>query len=75
MPSNEQDRQLRAELAAELGWYPADLDDDSTVRHRAAAARDKNYREPAKKWAHLAEEKRRHDVEATGRAAVADLYE
>ena len=27
MPSSEHDKRLRAELAAELGWYPADLDD------------------------------------------------
>jgi len=24
---SEEERRLRAELAAELGWYPADLDD------------------------------------------------
>ena len=27
MPTNEPDKRLRAELAAELGWYPADLFD------------------------------------------------
>ena len=27
MATGEHDKRLRAELAAELGWYPADLDD------------------------------------------------
>ena len=31
MPSSERDKRLRAELAAELGWYPADLDDAATL--------------------------------------------
>jgi hypothetical protein len=34
VPSSERDKRLRAELAAELGWYPADLDDESIARHR-----------------------------------------
>jgi hypothetical protein len=72
--SNTKHRQLRAELAAELGWYPADLDDESVARHRAAA-RKSTEPDPAKKWAHLAELKRQRDVEAAGRAAVADLYD
>ena len=53
MPSTERDKRLRAELAAELGWYPADLDDDSIARHRADAARKKTDRDPAKKWGGL----------------------
>ncbi len=73
--SSEHDRRLRAELAAELGWYPADLDDESIARHRADAARKKTDRDPAKKWAHLTEARRQRDVVAAGRAAVADLYE
>jgi hypothetical protein len=75
MPSSERDKRLRAELAAELGWYPADLDDDSIARHRADAARKKTDRDPAKKWAHLSELSRQREVEAKGRAEVADLYE
>ncbi len=75
MPSSEHDKCLRAELAAELGWYPADLDDESIARHRADAARKKTDRDPARKWAHLTELARQRDVEAAGRAAVADLYE
>lgn len=74
MSSNDQDRRLRAQLAAELGYYPADLDDESIARHRAAAHKTTNA-DPSKKWAHLAEEKRRRDVETAGRAAVADLYD
>ena len=75
MPTSEHDKRLRAELAAELGWYPADLDDESIARHRADAARKKTDRDPAKRWAHLTELARQRDVEAAGRAAVADLYE
>jgi hypothetical protein len=75
MPSSEHDKRLRAELAAELGWYPADLDDESVARHRANAARKKTDHDPAKQWAHLTERARQRDVEAKGRAEVADLYE
>jgi hypothetical protein len=75
MAFSERECRLRAELAAELGWYRADLDDESIARHRADAARKKSDREPAMKWAHLTEVKRQRDVEAAGRAAVADLYE
>ena len=73
---SEEESRLRAELAAELGWYPADLDDESIARHRADAARKKTDRDPAKKWAHLTELARQRDVEpAWPRAEVADLYE
>jgi hypothetical protein len=73
VPSSERDKRLRAELAAELGWHPADLDDESIARHRADAARKKTDHDPAKKWAHLTELARQRDVEAKGRAEVADL--
>jgi hypothetical protein len=43
---------LRAELAAELGWYPADLDDESIARHRADAAHKKTDRDPPPKGGH-----------------------
>jgi hypothetical protein len=49
--SSDHDKRLRGELAAELGWYPADLDDESIARHRADAARKKSDRDPAMKWA------------------------
>ena len=62
-------------MAAELGWYPADLDDESIARHRLDAARKRTDHDPAKKWAHLIELARQRAVEAVGRAAVADLYE
>jgi hypothetical protein len=75
MPSSERDRRVRVELAAELGWYPADLGDESIARHRADADRKKTDRDPAKRWAHLTELARQREVEAKGRAEVADLYE
>ena len=75
MPTSDHDKRLRAELAAELGWYPVDLDDESIARHRADAARKKTDRDPAKKWAHLTELARQREVETKGRAEVADLYE
>ena len=75
MPTSEPDKRLRAELAAELGWYPADLDDESIARHRAGAARKETDRDPAKRWAHLTERARQRDVEQRGREEVADLYE
>jgi hypothetical protein len=75
VPSSERDKRLRADLAAELGWYPADLDDDSIARQRADPARKKTDRDPAKKWPHLTELARQREVEAKGRAEVADLYE
>jgi hypothetical protein len=46
VPSSENDKRLRAELAAELGWYPADLDDESIARHRVDAARTKTDLDP-----------------------------
>jgi hypothetical protein len=72
--SGPETKRPRAELAAELGWYPADLDDESVARHRAAA-RKRTDHDPAKRWAHLVELARQREVEAAGRAAVADLYE
>jgi hypothetical protein len=76
--TNEHDKRLRAELAAELGYYPATLDPEDIERHRrlnaaldAAPTREK----VARRYAHLNEEKRRNEDEAQGRAEVADLYE
>ena len=69
VPSSERDKRLRAELAAELGWYPADLDDESIARQRADAARTKTEHDPAKKWVHLTELLRQRDVAVAGRAA------
>ena len=52
MPSSDHDKRLRAELDAELGWYPAGLDDEAIARHRADAARKNTDRDPAKKSGH-----------------------
>src|SRR5258705_7574035 len=52
---SSEDQRRRAELAAELGWYPAGLDDKCVARHRADAARKNTDRDPAMKWAHLTE--------------------
>jgi hypothetical protein len=46
VPTSEPGKRLRAERAAELGWYPADLDDESIARHRADAARKRTDRDP-----------------------------
>jgi hypothetical protein len=73
VPTSQPDKRLRADLAAELGWYPADLDDDSISRHRAEAARKTNDCDPSKRWAHRTELARQRDVAAAGRAAVADF--
>ena len=51
------------------------LDDVSIARHGADSARKKSDRDPAKRWAHLTELGRQRDIEAAGRAPVADLYE
>ena len=80
------DHPTRAELAAELGFWPASTDPESVERHRREATADAvshaeylrqygptGYRR--NQYRHLIEEKRRDDVEAAGRAAVADLYE
>jgi hypothetical protein len=66
--------------ACEPNWPPNSagirrLDDESIARHRADAARKKTDHHPAKKWAHLTELARQREVEAKGRAEVADLYE
>ena len=87
MASSEQDKQLRAELAQGLGYFPASLAAEDVARYRAQIA-DRKVREDAgerdgwgsgghkwHKWGHLREEKRRAEVEARGRAEVVDLYE
>ena len=67
-----------AELAQELGFYPASLDPADIDRHRrlnaaldSALTLDRIHR----KFAHVREEERRAFVEARGRAQAADLYE
>jgi hypothetical protein len=82
-PSREASKRLRAELAQGLGYYPASLAPEDVARYREQIA-DRKAREEAgtrecayheHRWDHFREEKRRADVEAQGRADVADLYE
>ena len=78
MASSEQDKRLRAELAQELGFYPASLDPADIDRHRrlnAALDRAPTLDRIHRKFAHLREEKRQHEAEARGRAEAADLYD
>ena len=78
MASTEQDKRLRAELARELGFYPASLDPADVDRHRrlnaaldGALTLDGIHR----KFADLREADRRASVEPRGRVQVADLFE
>ena len=85
--SREESKRLRAELAEGLGFYPASLAHEDVARYREQIA-EREAREEAgerdgwgpggyrwRQWDHLREEKRRAEVEARGRAGVADLYE
>ena len=81
-PSREASKRLRAELAKELGYYPASLAPEDVARYREQIAERKAREEAVireggheHRWDHLREEKRRAEVEAQGRASVADLYE
>ena len=59
MASTEQDKRLRAELAQELGFYPASLDPADIDRHRrlnAALDRAPTLDRIHRKFAHLREE-------------------
>jgi hypothetical protein len=76
--SSDEDKRRRAELAKELGYFPATLDPEDIERHRrlnaaldAAPSRERI----GLRYRHLSELRRQRDVEAAGRAAVADLYE
>ena len=82
--SSEQDKQLRAELAQGLGYFPASLSPRTLpgIANRSLSARPE--RKPDgwgpggykwRQWDHLNEERRRTEIEAQGRASVADLYE
>ncbi|OBG87853.1 hypothetical protein H8Z59_20285 [Mycolicibacterium fortuitum] len=78
MPFSEDERRLRAELAAELGFYPATLDPADIDRHRrlnAALDAAPTIERIARKYAHLREERRRAEIEQRGRRQIADLYE
>ena len=78
MASTEQDKRRRAELAQELGFYPASLDPTHIDRHRrlnAALDRAPTLDRIHRKFAHLREADRRASVEPRGRVQVADLFE
>jgi hypothetical protein len=85
--SREENKRLRAELAAGLGYYPASLAAEDVARYREHIA-ERKAREDAgerdgwgpggyswRQWDHFRENKRRAEVEAQRRAEVADLYE
>ena len=87
MASSDEDKRLRAELAQGLGYFPASLGAQDVARYREqiaerkarAQAGERDGWEPGgykwHKWDHLKEEKRLTEVEARGRAQVADLYD
>ena len=85
--SREESKRLRAALAEGLGFYPASLAAEDVARYREQIA-ERKAREDAgerdgwgpdgykwRQWDHLREEKRRSEMEAQGRASVADLYD
>jgi hypothetical protein len=78
MASRDEDLGRRAELAKELGFFPATLDSVDIERHRrlnatldAAPTRE----QIASKFAHLRRERRRTEIEERGRRDIADLYD
>lgn len=78
MPFSEDERSVRAKLAAELGFFPATLDPADIERHRrlnAALDAAPPMERIAHKYAHMREQRRRAQVEERGRRDVADLYE
>jgi hypothetical protein len=78
MAFSEPERRLRAELAADLGYFPATLDPMDIERHRrlnAALDAAPTQEKISRKFAHLREMKRPAEVESRGGAEVADVYE
>jgi hypothetical protein len=76
--SSDEDRARSAELAKELGFFPATLDSVDIERHRRvnAALDDVPTREQIVcKYAHLREEHRRIEAEERGRRELADLHD
>lgn len=77
MAFSEDELRLRADLARELGYWPATTTPADIERHRrlnAALDAAPTREQISRRYAHLAEERRRSEVEARGRAEVADLY-
>jgi hypothetical protein len=75
MAISEQDRRLRAELAQELGFWPATTDPEVIEDHRRAKAIDEKRYTGTHRWDHLRIQAEREANEARQRAEVADLYE
>lgn len=76
---------LRAALNEELGFYPANLDDESVAEYRRKDAEDREWRarylrkygpggSHVNQFRHLAVKKAQEEREAAARASVADLY-
>jgi len=78
--TTEPDKRLHAELAADLGYYPASLAPEDVARYRAQVAERKARAEAGErdgwepggyrqhKWDHLKEARRQAEVEASCRA-------
>ena len=78
MASSDEDKRRRAELAKELGYFPATLDPEDIERHRrlnAALDAAPTPERLALRYHHLSEARRQREVEQRGREEVADLYE
>ena len=78
MASSDEDKRRRAELAKELGYFPATLYPEDIERHRRLnAALDKapDMEKTRRKFAHLRRRAEREANVAEQRLAVADLYE
>ena len=85
--SRKESKRLRADLAEGLGFYPASLASEDVARYREQIAQRKAREEAGERdgwgpggykwrqWDQLREEKRRSEMEAQGRASVADLYD
>jgi hypothetical protein len=77
MALSDRERRLRAELAEELGFWPATTRPEDIERHRLlnttldAASTQEHV---SRKFQHLAEERRRTEAEESGRRDVADFY-
>jgi hypothetical protein len=78
VPTSDEDRRQRAELAKELGFVPATLDSVDIERHRrlnAALDSAPTQDRIAAKYAHVREEHRRIEAEERGRRELADLHD
>jgi hypothetical protein len=75
--SSDEVKRRRAELAKELGYFPATLNPADIEEHRrlnAALDAAPTPERLALRYRHLSEERRQREVERRGREDVADLY-